>query len=159
MTTPTTSTSTLTALVVDDKPESLSVLVEVLSRSGFRVLVAEDGEAALETVVPAQPDVIFLDINLPGIDGFETARRLRASDASQEIPILFVTALDRTADRVRGFAAGGVDYVTKPFRADEVLSRARAYAEVTSLRRRVKRARALLEENDVAAAKALLALE
>src|SRR5688500_12080317 len=116
-----------TALIVDDQPENLGVLVDVLARAGFRVLVAEDGEAALETTARVQPDVIFLDVTLPGVDGFEVCRRLRANESTREVPVLFVTAHEQTADRVRGFAAGGVDYVTKPVRADEVLSRARAY--------------------------------
>ncbi len=144
----------LTALIVDDRPDNLDVLVEVLGRAGFRVLVAEDGEDALSTAARVDPDVILLDVVLPGIDGFETCRRLRRTHG--DVPILFVTALEESADRIRGFAAGGDDYVTKPFRADEILSRARTYAAVRSLRRRMRQARAALDRDDVAAAKALL---
>ncbi len=150
------SSTPLTALVVDDHPENLGVLLDVLSRAGFRVLVAEDGEAALETCECVRLDVIFLDVSLPGIDGFETCRRLLANPRVKDVPVLFVTAHDQTADRLRAFAAGGVDYVTKPFRADELLSRARVYATMTSLRRRMRLAHQLLEQSDIAGALALL---
>jgi DNA-binding response OmpR family regulator len=130
-----------TALIVDDKPQNLGILVDVLSRAGFRVLVAEDGAAALEQAPRAAPDVILLDIMMPGLDGYETARRLRTLPTTADVPILFVTALDQTVDRVRALAAGGVDFVTKPFRADEVLARVVSHAELCALRRRHARLR------------------
>lgn len=130
-----------TALIVDDKPQNLGVLVDVLSRAGFRVLVAEDGAAAIEQAPRAAPDVILLDIMMPGLDGYETARRLRTLRTTAEVPILFVTALDQTVDRVRALAAGGVDFITKPFRADEVLARVATHAELCALRRRHTRLR------------------
>lgn len=144
----------LTALIVDDEPANLSILVDVLGRAGFRVHVAEDGEAAVAICGRIDADVVFLDVALPGIDGFETCRRLRA--VQHGLPILFVTAHDQTADRVRGYAAGGDDWITKPFRAEELLARGRAYATVSALRRRARQAAALLDKGDVGGARALL---
>jgi DNA-binding response OmpR family regulator len=142
------------ALVVDDQPENLGVLVEVLGRAGFRVLVAEDGESALSTLAEVSADVILLDVGMPGINGFETCKRIR--EKNKETPVLFVTALEGTVDRVRAFAAGGDDFVSKPFRADELLSRARAYAELASLRRKLRTAKAQLDKGDVDGAKTSL---
>lgn len=149
----TTSTG-LTALIVDDEAANLGILVDVLSRAGFRVLVAEDGEAAIDICGRVVADVVFLDVGLPGIDGFATCRKLRALRPT--LPILFLTAHDQTADRVRGYAAGGDDWITKPFRAEELLARGRAYATASALRRRVAQAAALLEKGDVDGARAVL---
>ena len=131
-----------TALIVDDKPQNLDILVDVLSHAGFRVLVAEDGEAAIEQAPLANPDIILLDIMMPGLDGYETARRLRALEATREVPILFVTALDGTVDRMRALAVQCVDFITKPFRPDEVLARVLTHTELCCLRRRHARLRA-----------------
>jgi CheY-like chemotaxis protein len=127
-----------TALIVDDQPENLGILVDMLSRAGLRVLVAEDGRAALEQAPAANPDVILLDIMMPGMDGYQTAHELRKLDATRDVPILFVTALDASTDRVRAFAVGGVDFITKPFRPDEALARVLAHAELCVLRRRLR---------------------
>jgi len=131
-------------LIVDDRPDNLAVFVDVLSRAGFRVLVAEDGEAALERAAYADPDVIFLDVMLPGLDGYETCRRLKRMEAVKDVPIIMVSALADTTDRLRGFAAGSIDYVTKPFRAEEILARAVVHADLTRARRQVRRAREAL---------------
>jgi DNA-binding response OmpR family regulator len=139
-----------TVLIVDDRPDNLSVFLDILGRAGFRVLVAEDGEAALEQAPLIAPDVIFLDVMMPGIDGFETCRRLKRIDVVRDVPIILVTALSDTADRLRGFAAGGVDYVTKPFRSEEILARAVVHADLTRARRRMQQVHDLLRESAVA---------
>ncbi len=126
-----------TALIVDNEPENLAILVDVLSRAGLQVLVAEDGAAAIELARSAAPDVILLDVMMPGLDGYQTAAQLRHLDRTRDVPILFVTALDGSADRVRAFAAGGVGFVNKPFRADEALARVLVHAELCVARRRV----------------------
>jgi len=94
-------------LVVDDTPTNVSVLLEMLGREGHRVLVARDGASALEQAQYAQPDLILLDVMMPGIDGFETCRRLRDDPRTAAVPVIFMTALGDLEDKVKGFAAGG----------------------------------------------------
>ena len=110
-------------LIVDDVPDNLSVLHDALDEAGYTVLVATNGEAALSCAVQAVPHVVLLDALRPGMDGFEVARRLKAHAATAHIPIIFMTGLTETEHVVAAFAAGGVDYVTKPLRAQEVLAR------------------------------------
>ena len=110
-------------LIVDDVPDNLSVLHDALDESGYTVLVATNGESALQRAVQALPDVVLLDAVMPGMDGFEVARRLKAHAATAQIPIIFMTGLTETEHVVAAFAAGGVDYVTKPIRPREVLAR------------------------------------
>lgn len=114
-------------LLVDDQPHSVSALHDVLDEAGFTVLVALDGSTALQRAREALPDVILLDAVMPGIDGFEVARRLQADPRTQGLPIIFMTGLSETEDVERAFAAGGVDYVTKPVRPREVLARLNAH--------------------------------
>lgn len=110
-------------LIVDDVPDNLSVLHDALDESGYTVLVATNGDGALQRAAQALPDVVLLDAVMPGMDGFEVARRLKAHPATAQIPIIFMTGLTETEHVVAAFAAGGVDYVTKPIRAQEVLAR------------------------------------
>jgi CheY-like chemotaxis protein len=110
-------------LIVDDVPDNLAVLHDALDESGYTVLVATHGEAALQRAAQAQPDVILLDAVMPGLDGFEVARRLKADPVTAGIPIIFMTGLTETDAVVEAFAAGGADYVTKPLRPREVLAR------------------------------------
>lgn len=110
-------------LIVDDVPDNLSVLHDALDAAGYTVLVATDGESALQRAVQAAPDVVLLDAVMPGLDGFEVARRLKVQVSTASIPIIFMTGLTETEHVVAAFAAGGVDYVTKPIRAQEVLAR------------------------------------
>jgi len=112
-----------TILVVDDTPTNLSVLLDYLNQSGFKTLIAQDGEGALEQADFARPDIILLDVMMPGIDGFETCKQLKANDATKDIPIIFMTALSETVDKIKGFQYGAVDYITKPFQQEEVLVR------------------------------------
>jgi CheY-like chemotaxis protein len=112
-----------TILIVDDNPTNLEVLSETLTRSGYQVSVAIDGESAIEQVKYHLPALILLDIMMPGIDGFETCRRLKQNSASRDIPVIFMTALADTDHKVKGFSLGAVDYITKPFQREEVLAR------------------------------------
>ena len=120
-------------LVVDDTPANVSVLLELLGREGFKVLVARDGESALEQVQYATPDLILLDVVMPGMDGFETCRRLKAGPSTREIPVIFMTARSETRDRIEGFAAGAADYVVKPLQHEEVLARVNAHLALRRL--------------------------
>src|SRR5215213_1285508 len=110
-------------LMVDDTPANLHVLFDLLSESGFEVLVAEDSESALARAQYTRPDLILLDVLMPDMDGFETCRRLKANPETQTIPIIFMTSLVETVDKVKGLQLGAVDYITKPFQIEEVLAR------------------------------------
>jgi len=110
-------------LVVDDAPENLAMLHEALDLAGYRVLVATDGQSALDRAALMTPDVILLDAVMPGMDGFETCRRLKGDPASAHIPVVFMTGLTETGHILAGFQAGGVDYLTKPLNPPEVLAR------------------------------------
>ena len=110
-------------LIVDDVPDNLSVLHDALDESGYSVLVAPSGEAALQRAAQALPDIVLLDAMMPGMDGFEVARRLKAQALTQHIPIIFMTGLTETEHLVAALEAGGVDYVTKPIKPKEVLAR------------------------------------
>ncbi len=125
-------------LIVDDNQTNLDVLFELLKNYGFKVLVAQDGESAIEQIEYIHPDLILLDIMMPGIDGFETCRRLKADHATQDIPIIFMSALSDTLDKVKGFQTGAVDYITKPFQHEEVLSRIDTHLTIRSLQKKLE---------------------
>ncbi|MGJ3701519.1 response regulator transcription factor [Variovorax sp. AFSI2.2] len=110
-------------LIVDDVPDNLAVLHDALDESGYTVLIATNGEQALQRAAQARPDIVLLDAMMPGIDGFEVARRLKANAATAHIPIVFMTGLTETEHLVAALEAGGVDYVTKPIKPKEVLAR------------------------------------
>ena len=110
-------------LVVDDVPDNITLLNDALDEAGYMVLVATSGEAALSLAARAHPDIVLLDAVMPGLDGFEVARRLRADPVTAGIPIVFMTGLTETEHVVAAFAAGGTDYVTKPIKPREVLAR------------------------------------
>src|SRR6195952_356604 len=110
-------------LIVDDVPDNLSVLHDALDEAGYTVLVATHGESALQRASQVVPDIVLLDAMMPGMDGFEVARQLKANPRTAHIPIVFMTGLTETEHVVAAFAAGGVDYVTKPIRAREVIAR------------------------------------
>ncbi|MEZ2317699.1 MAG: response regulator [Microcoleus sp.] len=125
-------------LIVDDNQTNLDVLFELLRNYGFKVLVAQDGESAIEQIEYIHPDLILLDIMMPGIDGFETCRRLKADPPTQDIPIIFMSALSDTLDKVKGFQTGAVDYITKPFQHEEVLSRIETHLTIRSLQKKLE---------------------
>jgi len=125
-------------LIVDDNPTNIKVLFSFLKESGFKVLVAKDGESTLEKLQEITPDLILLDVMMPGIDGFETCRRIKASPQTQDIPVIFMTALSDTVDKVKGLKIGAVDYITKPFQQDEVLARMNIHLQLQNLTRKFK---------------------
>ena len=110
-------------LIVDDTPDNLALLSDALDEEGYMVLVALDGLSALSRIQRRRPDLILLDAMMPGLDGFETCQRIKADPATADIPVLFMTALTDSEHVVKGFAAGGIDYVTKPINTEEVLAR------------------------------------
>ncbi|MGL5064922.1 MAG: response regulator, partial [Microcoleus sp.] len=110
-------------LIVDDTPNNIRLLFDLLNRSGFVVSVVKSGETALQKLPQIQPDLILLDVMMPGIDGFETCRRIKANPEHSDIPIIFMTALSDTERIVTGLQLGAVDYITKPIQFEEVLAR------------------------------------
>ncbi len=128
-------TKDATILVVDDNPTNLEVLSDCLTQFGYTVLLKKDGEKALALLDRRIPDIILLDILMPGIDGFETCKRLKAMDAAKDIPVIFMTALSDTSDKIKGFELGAVDYITKPFHQEEVLARIRAHITIQDLKK------------------------
>ncbi len=127
-----------TVLVVDDAPDTLRMLCDALAREGYTVLVARDGEQALSRLELVVPDAILLDAVMPGMSGFQTCQRIKAHSVWSHVPVIFMTGLSETADIVAGFDAGGVDYVVKPVRIEEVLVRLATHvrnARVTRLAR------------------------
>ena len=110
-------------MIIDDTPGNLALLSDTLSEAGYRVLVATDGQSALEQIAYLKPDVILLDVLMPGIDGFETCNRLKSDPDTAHIPVLFMTALSELDNLLRGFGEGAVDYLVKPIRPPEVLAR------------------------------------
>lgn len=132
--------NTQVVLVVDDVPDNLSLLHDALDESGYTVLVATRGEAALQRAVQALPDIVLLDAMMPGMDGFEVARRLKADARTAHIPIIFMTGLTDTEHLVAALEAGGVDYVTKPIKPKEVLARMEVHMRGARLARQTRNA-------------------
>ncbi|WEY37546.1 response regulator [Paraburkholderia sp. SUR17] len=124
-------------LIVDDTPAALAVVMEGLADRGFRVLMALDGTEAIERAKYAQPDVILLDVEMAGIDGFETCRRLKAHPRTRDIAVVFMAAMTDATDLTEGFAAGGADYVTKPLRLPEVVARINTQLALRGMRRQL----------------------
>ncbi|BCL38299.1 sensor histidine kinase [Nostoc sp. MS1] len=119
-----------TILVVDDTPTNLQVLFDLLTEKGYRVAIAKNGETALQRLQMSQPNLILLDVMMPGIDGFETCQRLKANPATGDIPVIFMTALSDSVDKVKGLSLGAVDYITKPIQNEEVLARIRVHLQL-----------------------------
>ena len=132
-------------LVVDDDPTNVHVLVDVLSHEGFNVSVAMSGDEALDQIETIKPDIILLDVVMPGIDGFETCRRLKANTATADIPVIFMTALADTLNTVTGFEVGGVDYIAKPLQHEEVLARLNSQLTIVHQQRRLRKVNASLD--------------
>lgn len=123
-----------TILIVDDTPDNLLVLFSYLEEQGFKVLLAEDGKTGLKIAQSKAPDLILLDVLMPDIDGFETCRLLKAEASTKEIPVIFLTALSETVNKVKGFRLGGVDYITKPTEQEEVLVRIQTHLNLRNMR-------------------------
>ena len=122
-------------LIVDDTPTNLEVLSGALTEANYQVAVALDGESAIEQIQYKPPDLILLDVMMPGINGFETCTRLKSDPITKDIPIIFMTALPDPIDKVRGLKLGAVDYITKPFQKEEVLARVRVHLQLYNLTR------------------------
>jgi CheY-like chemotaxis protein/DNA-binding CsgD family transcriptional regulator len=135
-------------MIVDDTPDNLALLSDTLSEAGYRVLVATDGMSALEQINYIKPDIILLDVMMPGIDGFETCHRLKSNLTTRNIPILFMTALSELDHLLRGFNEGAVDYLVKPIRPPEVL--VRIDVQLTQMRT-IKRAEEILNNREFSA--------
>ncbi|MBD2453096.1 response regulator [Nostoc sp. FACHB-87] len=117
-------------LVVDDVPINIKILLEILTQAGYRVSVAKNGKSALEKVEEAIPNLILLDVMMPGMDGFETCRILKANPKTKDIPIIFMTALSEPVNKIKGLQLGAVDYITKPIEHEEVLARINVHLEL-----------------------------
>jgi diguanylate cyclase (GGDEF)-like protein len=135
-----------TILIVDDTPTNLEILVDYLAERGFDIAVAMDGLSAIEQISDTRPDLILLDVRMPGIDGFETCRRLKARKETSHLPVIFMTALSDTEDKVKGFQAGAVDYVTKPIRQEEVLARVTTHLTLRRLQVSLEENKARLQQ-------------
>jgi len=135
-----------TVLAVDDTPGNLRVLVEALSAANLEVLVATDGTSAIETARYSRPDLILLDVLMPGIDGYETCARLKQDPATSLTPIIFMTALSETEEKVRAFEVGAVDYITKPFEQAELLARVNTHLTISRLRQDLEKRNHQLED-------------
>ena len=139
-----------TILSIDDQPANLNLLVDCLTQHGHHVITATSGEEGLEKATLVRPDLILLDLNMPGIDGFETCRRLRDNNGTRDIPLIFMTFSDSREDRLKGFEAGAVDYVTKPLDSMEVLARIRAHVALSEMRRTLAEQNAMLRQEVLA---------
>lgn len=114
-------------MIVDDVPDNLALLSGALDQAGYMVLVALDGLSALERMQRLKPDIVLLDAMMPGLDGFDTCRRIKAQAELEDVPVLFMTALTESEHVLAGFEAGGIDYVTKPIHPEQVLARVAAH--------------------------------
>lgn len=132
-------------LVVDDSPDTVRLLTDVLDGAGMSVMVALDGQAALKIASRLTPDVVLMDAVMPGMDGFETCRQMKRLSGFEDVPVIFMTGLSEPEDTLRGFAAGGVDYVTKPMDIDSVLARITVHL---SNARKLRSARTALDAAD-----------
>src|SRR5262245_40559360 len=133
-------------LIVDDTVESLRLLSDLLDEQGYEVRPVTNGRQALQAIEQDAPDLILLDINMPEMDGYETCARLRLNERCRDLPVIFLTALADTADKVRAFNVGGVDYITKPFQIDEVLARVRTHIDLKRARSALARSYERLRE-------------
>jgi PleD family two-component response regulator len=136
-------------LIVDDKPANLKALISLLAERNYQVRAAVNGPAALASARKAPPDLILLDIIMPDMDGFQVCERLKADERTRDIPIIFVSARWETEDKIKAFAMGGVDYVTKPFQAEEVLARVGTHLKLCHMQKQLKLQNEKLEQQNV----------
>jgi putative two-component system response regulator len=136
----------MTVMVVDDIPDNLNLLKEMLNSKNYRVVTFPNGQMALNAAARNRPDIILLDINMPEMNGFEVCERLKADELLKDIPVLFISALNEISDKLKAFSAGGVDYITKPFRFEEVHARVETHLRLQRLQMELKRYNVHLEE-------------
>ncbi|OEU49413.1 MAG: hypothetical protein BA866_02305 [Desulfobulbaceae bacterium S5133MH15] len=141
-------------MVVDDNHDSLKLLTDILSEQGFQVRQALNGQLALTAVKQQSPDLFILDIKMPEMDGFELCRQLKNNDVTRNVPVIFISGLEDSDDKVKAFRIGGQDYITKPFEDTEVLARVKLHLEVSSMRKNleniVQQRTINLEESNIA---------
>ena len=130
-----------TILLVDDSPTNLNLLSGFIENCGWEILIATHGQEAIKLAEIEQPDIILLDVMMPGKDGFEICKQLKSNPQTQDIPVIFMTALSDKLEKVRGLSIGAVDYITKPFQAEEVIARIKIHLKLSSLTQQ------LLEKN------------
>jgi PAS domain S-box-containing protein len=131
-------TDARTILIVDDTPSNLGMVVNLLEGHGYRVAIAQDGEEGLQRARILQPDLILLDVMMPGMDGFETCLRLKSLVETRDIPVIFMTALASSEHKVKGFAAGGVDYIPKPLQIEEVIARVDTHIKLHAVQQQLE---------------------
>ncbi len=132
-------------LIVDDNLANIELLKRILGIKGYEVMVALNGEAALKLVSDIKPNLILLDVMMPGIDGYDTCKELKSNDKTKDIPVIFITAKTEPADIVKGFAVGGVDYVTKPLQIEELLARVDTHIQLRQAMNELSFANAMME--------------
>jgi len=142
------SSENSTIMVVDDNPTNLRVLIEYLEESGYETMVAPSGERAIQQLEHAHPDLILLDIMMPGLDGFATCKLLKENKTTQSIPVIFMTALSDTEKKLKGFQMGAVDYITKPFQQEEVLARIDTHLTIQNQKKELISLNAKLSESN-----------
>lgn len=125
-------------VIVDDNPNNLQVLGSMLQHEGYKVRPAINGELALQAIAANPPDLVLLDVRMPGMDGYETCRRIKAQPETADIPVIFISALNESEDKLTAFDAGAVDFVSKPFQAAEVLARVRAHLQLHRMQQRLE---------------------
>ncbi len=135
-------------LIIDDNPMNLQALLLYLENAGYDILIATSGKQALKQLPRSHPDLILLDVLMPEMNGFETCRRLKSNEQTKDIPVIFMTALTDTVNKIQGFEAGGVDYVTKPLQHEEVLARINAHFTIRKLQQQLQQQNVLLEEQN-----------
>ena len=135
-------------MIVDDTPQNLGLLEDMLHSSGYQVFALPNGEMALKAAARNPPDLILLDIRMPGLNGYEVCERLKADEQTAEIPIIFLSALDEAEDKVKAFQAGGVDYITKPFQSEEVEARVSTHLKLREQKRGLQESYRQLKELD-----------
>lgn len=136
------SAAKIDILVVDDNPNNLGLLASMLHEEGYEVRAAVNGALALGAIDDHLPDIVLLDINMPGVNGFDICLSLKANSRTRDIPVIFISALDAIGDKVAAFEVGGADYVTKPFQVREVLTRVATQVTLLEQRREIKALRA-----------------
>ena len=133
-------------LIVDDTPENLRLLVNILKETDYKVRPVPNGKAALTAVKASLPDLILLDINMPEMDGYEVCKILKSDITTREIPVIFISAMHETIDKVKAFESGGIDYISKPFHVEEVLERVKTHLKLYLFQKKLENSNELLEE-------------
>jgi DNA-binding response OmpR family regulator len=137
-------TTQASILIIDDTRDNLRLLTQILTQSGYKVHAVSSGEQGLVAAAAASPDLILLDIMMPGLDGYTVCEQLKAKPETAKIPVIFISALNEPLDKVKAFTAGGVDYLTKPFQMEEVLARASVHLALRELQIQLEEANAQL---------------